>query len=89
VLDQEGWHTTGKLRVLDNLSLLPLHPKSPELNLIENAWQFLRQNKLSNRIFGDYEAIVTAACDAWNSLIADPVRITSIRTLQWAIIAHG
>src|SRR5215213_4689905 len=88
VLDQAGWHTTDKLRVPQNISLLPLPPKSPELNPAENVWQFLRQNKLSNRIFSGYEAIVTAACEAWNSLIADPARITSIGTRQWAIINH-
>jgi putative transposase len=89
VLDQAGWHTTDKLRVPENLSLLPLPPKSPELNPVENIWQFLRQNKLSNRIFGDYEAIVTAACDAWNSLLTDPARITSIGTRQWATITRS
>jgi hypothetical protein len=87
VLDQAGWHTTGKLRLPENLSLLPLPPNSPELNPVENVWQFLRQNKLSNRIFGGYEAILAAACDAWNSLLADPARITSIGTRQWATIA--
>ena len=86
MLDQAGWHTTGKLRVPENLSLLPLSPKSPELNPVETVWQFLPQNKLSNRIFGDYQAIVTAACPAWNSLLADPARITSIVTRQWATI---
>jgi len=34
VLDQAGWHTTKKLRLPENLSLLPLPPKSPELNPI-------------------------------------------------------
>jgi transposase len=87
VLDQAGWHTTGQLRVPENLSLLPLPPKSPKLNPVENVWQFLRQNKLSNRVFSDYEAIVTAACGAWNSLLADPARITSIGTRQSATIA--
>jgi hypothetical protein len=52
--------------------LLSLPPKSPELNLVENVWQFLRQTKLSNCLFEGYGAIVTAACVAWNSLIADP-----------------
>jgi transposase len=89
LLDQAGWHTAGKLRVPQNLSLLPLPPKSPELNPVENVWQFLRQNNLSNRIFGDYEAIVTAACDAGNSLLADPARITSIGTRQWATITRN
>jgi transposase len=88
-LDGAGWHQTGgKLRLPNNLSLLPLPPKSPELNPVENVWQFLRQNKLSNRIFDDDEAIVTAACEAWNGLIADPARVTSIGTRRWAIIDH-
>jgi hypothetical protein len=39
VLDQAGWHTTDKLRVPENLTLLPLPPKSPELNPVENVWQ--------------------------------------------------
>jgi len=88
VLDQAAWHTTDKLCLPANLSLLPLPPKSPELNPTENVWQFLRQNKLSNLIFDDYDAIVTAACDAWNSLIADPDRITSIATRSWAVTGH-
>ena len=88
VLDQAAWHTTGKLRLPQNLSLLPLPPKSPELNPAENVWQFLRQTKLSNRIFDGYDAIVTAACEAWNSLIADPARIKSIGTRTWAAIGH-
>jgi hypothetical protein len=88
VLDQAAWHTTEKLRIPDHLSLLPLPPKSPELNPVENVWQFLRQNKLSNRVFGGYEAIVAAACDAWNSLVADPKRITSSETRAWAAISQ-
>jgi transposase len=86
VLDQAGWHTTGKLRLPGNLSLLPLPPKSPELNPTENVWQFLRQTRLSNRTFEDYEGIVNAACDAWNSILRDPARIISIGTRHWAVI---
>jgi hypothetical protein len=86
VLDQAGWHTTDKLRLPETLSLLPLPPKSPELNPTENIWQFLRQTKLSNRVFEGYQAIVEAACDAWNSIVGDPARITSIGTRSWAPI---
>ena len=86
LLDQAGWHTTGTLRLPEHLSRRPLPPKSPELNPTENVWQFLRQNKFSNRIFEGFEAIVEAACQACNSLIADPARITSIGTRQRATI---
>ena len=54
-----------------NTSLLKLPPYSPELNPVENIWQFLRQNQLSNRVFANYDAIVDACCDAWNALTAE------------------
>jgi len=84
VLDKAGWHGDGCLDVPDNITLLHLPSYSPELNPVENVWQYLRQNFLSNRVFADYEAIVQACCDAWNALIDLPDRITSIATRSWA-----
>ena len=55
MLDQAGWHLSGKLTIPDNITLLPLPPKCPELNPVENVWQFLRENWLSNRIFSSYD----------------------------------
>lgn len=84
VVDGAGWHKIGKhLTVPHNISLLVLPPYSPELNPQENIWQHLRQNYLSNRVFDTYDAILEACCDAWNSLIAMPERITSIATRSW------
>ena len=85
VVDGAGWHQTGgKLSVPDNITLLHLPPYSPELNPVENVWAFLRGNKLSNRIFNSYEAIVEACCEAWNWLAQQPDRITAIGTRSWA-----
>ena len=85
VLDGAGWHQTGgRLRLPDNISLLALPPYCPELNPVENVWEFLRANQLSNRVFDTYEAILDACCDAWNALIADPQRIASITQREWA-----
>ncbi len=61
-----------------------LPPYSPGLNPVENIWQFLRQNHLSNRVYETYEAIVDACCDAWNALVAEPKRITTIASRDWA-----
>ena len=48
VCDGAGWHQQGKrLRAPDNITLLPLPPYSPELNPMENIWDYLRGNKLS------------------------------------------
>ena len=84
LLDQAGWHTTAKLGIPDNISLMPLPGKSPELNPAENVWQYLRQNWLSNRVFDTYEAIVQACCQAWNNLIDRPWKIMSIGIREWA-----
>ena len=85
VLDGAGWHQTGgRLNVPANLALLHLPPYSPELNPVENVWQYLRQNYLSNRVFASYDAILDACCDAWNALMALPDRIRSITQRAWA-----
>jgi hypothetical protein len=39
ILDQAGWHGAKDLRAPGNISLLPLPPRSPELNSQENIWQ--------------------------------------------------
>ena len=38
LLDQAGWHLSGKLAVPDNITIVPLPPKCPELNPQENVW---------------------------------------------------
>ncbi len=84
LMDQAGWHTTAKLTIPENITLMMLPPRSPELNPVENIWQYLRQNWLSNRVFKNYQEIVEAACEAWNKLIQQPNTITSIGMRQWA-----
>jgi transposase len=84
VLDGAGWHAAGDLAVPDNLTLLPLPPYSPELNPVENVWEYLRQNKLSLTVWSDYDAIVAACCEAWNWLVAAPDRLASITRREWA-----
>ena len=69
IVDQAGWHLTPKLAIPDNITVLALPPRSPELNPVENVWQFMRDNWLSNRIFKSYEDIVALCCQAWNNLI--------------------
>ena len=68
----------------DNISLLPLPPYSPELNPVENVWQFLRANWRAISVFDDYPAIVDACCLAWNRFADDPKTVTSITNRQWA-----
>jgi transposase len=86
LLDQAGWHGSGALIVPPNITLMPLPSKCPELNPVENIWQFMRDNWLSNRIFKSYDDILDQCCFAWNRLADQPWRIMSIGLRKWA---HG
>ena len=44
IMDQAGWHMSNNLVVPENITILPLPPKSPELNPVENLWHFMRDN---------------------------------------------
>ena len=84
LVDQAGWHVSERLLVPSNITIVPLPPKCPELNPVENVWQFLRSNWLSNRVFASYDEIVHHCCDAWNRLAEQPWRVMSIGLRQWA-----
>lgn len=86
--DCAGWHTTAKLDVPNNVTPIFLPPRAPELNPVENVWQYLRVNWLSNRVFDSYGAIIEAACEAWQKLIAQPQTITSIGMRDWAHVGQ-
>ena len=84
VLDGAGWHGGADLEVPDNISLLKLPPYAPELNPVENVWQYLRASKLAITVFDGYEHIVEACCTAWNFFATDLDTVTSITARSWA-----
>jgi transposase len=86
LLDQAGWHLSSKLAVPDNITIMPLPPKCPELNAQENVWQFIRDNWLSNRVFSSAKDIVDHCCHAWRQLEDQPWRIMTLGLRDWA---HG
>jgi len=88
ICDGAGWHQTGgRLRVPDNITLLPLPPYSPELNPMENVWHYLRENILCSRVWDTYDDIVEACSIAWRFLTDDPQRIRSIGHRKWACVS--
>ena len=87
-MERAGWHTTAKLDIPKNMTLIFLPSRAPELNPVENIWHYMRQNWLSNRVFADYDAIIDAACDAWRKLLDQPQTITSIGMRDWAHVGQ-
>ena len=58
VLDRAGWHGAASLAVPPNVTLVPLPPYAPKLNLIERVWLYLRERHLSYRVLADHDAVV-------------------------------
>src|ERR1039457_4386234 len=84
VLDGAGYHLATGLAVPGNITLVHQPPYAPELNPIENVWQYLRGNKLSNTIYENYDDILEKACQAWMFFANDKEQVASITTRQWA-----
>ena len=53
---------------------------------MENVWDYLRGNMLSHTVWQSYDEIVQACAKAWRFLVADPARIRSIATRDWACV---
>ncbi|MFO0828977.1 MAG: transposase [Phycisphaerales bacterium] len=58
----------------DNIVILLLPPKSPEINPVERLWHFMRSDYLSNRAYHDYAHIRKAAGDADRALTPQVLR---------------
>ena len=87
VCDGAGWHQTGgALELPNNVILLPLPPYAPELNPMENVWQYLRANKLCATVWNNHDEIVDACADAWTWFAEDKRRIKFIGTRDWATV---
>jgi transposase len=78
VLDQAGWHDARALHVPDTITLLPLPSASPQLNPVERVWLYLRERYLSHRVLDDYDAVLEAVCHAWNRLLDQTGRLTTL-----------
>jgi transposase len=58
IIDGAGYHVAARLAVPPNITLVRLPPYAPELNPLENVWEYLRGNKLAITVFESYDDIV-------------------------------
>ncbi|HWB52090.1 MAG TPA: hypothetical protein VG651_23480 [Stellaceae bacterium] len=71
------------LVVPDNITPVFLPPYSPEFESDRAALLYLKDSRLTHRVFSGTE-IVEACCDAWNALLAETGRIPSLLPLSLA-----
>jgi len=84
IMDGAMWHHPSINQ--HNVTMLKLPPYSPELNPVEQVWQTLKQYRLHNRCYKNFDEIVDVACDAWNWISQQPEKLKSLTTRQWCHI---
>ena len=62
LMDNAGWHRATNLIVPNNITLVPLPPYAPELNAMEQIWEWIKNHYLSNQCYVNYTEIVNCAC---------------------------
>ncbi|TXI91638.1 MAG: hypothetical protein E6Q33_09795 [Neisseriales bacterium] len=68
-----------------NITLIPLPPYSPELNAVEQVWNWIKAHYLSNCNFADYEDIVDKASFAWNEFTKQTDLVKSMCARDWLV----
>ena len=68
----EQWSKIGAYLPRNRSGAHRVDDRRAGLNPVENVWRYLGQKWLSNTVFETYDAIINAACDAWNKLAARP-----------------
>ena len=77
VIDNASYHRTRQLLALleehaDHVFVVWLPRYSPELNLIEGLWGYLKRSALNNYFFGDIESLEDAIHGAFSELQQHP-----------------
>jgi len=81
--DQAGWHVSQKLQVPENIRLISLPPRSPELNPAEHIWEELREKNFANRAFRDLDEGEDNLCQGLNDIAMDPEKLRSMTNFPY------
>jgi hypothetical protein len=82
VLDQAGWHTSGKVTVPEGITLMPLPAKTPELQPAERLWPLVREG-VANRAFPDVNALQERLVERCLQLRQEPEQIRALTRYHW------
>jgi hypothetical protein len=84
IMDSAGWHTTSKLVLPENISILPLPPYSPELNPTEHIWDYIREQKgFNNNTFKSLDEVDIQLGKVLCELHNEKEKIKSMCKFDW------
>jgi transposase len=77
-VDQASWHISDKLKVPENIRLIPQTSRSPELNPVEHLWEAIRENYFYNEVFDSLEKVMDTLCEGLNYFNSVPEKLKSM-----------
>jgi transposase len=83
VLDNAGWHTSGTVVVPAGMTLWFQPPHSPEVNVMEQVWQWVRGQYTRGELFTTDTQLDNVLCDALDGLAHDPAQVRSLTDQPW------
>jgi len=83
LVDQAGWHISQKLQLPENIRLIKLPPRSPELNPSEHIWEELREKNFANKALRDLDEVEDNLCHGLNDLAKDPEKLRSMTNFPY------
>ena len=83
VIDNASYHRTKAIHQLlddhaDHVFVIWLPPYSPELNLIEGLWGYLKRSALNNYFYGEIDSLEAAIHQAFTELQQHPETALSL-----------
>lgn len=83
LIDRAGWHMSKKLKIPENIRLIPQPPYSPELNPIEHLWDYLREKATPNKAFKSLDQLQDALCHHLKALGDAPEKLRSMTNFPY------
>ena len=83
VLDNAGWHISQRVVVPQTITLWFQPPHSPEVNVMEQVWQWMRGQHTRGALFTTDAQLDTVLCEALNGLANDMERVKSLTNQCW------
>jgi len=84
-MDGAPCHTSGELKIPDNIRIIKLPPYSPELNPSENMWDEMREKWFGNCVFNSMNAVEKRMVQALQAIESDPQTVKSITGWNWIL----
>jgi len=85
VTDGASSHTSGDLRIPDNMAILRLPPYSPELNPAEGIWDHAREKACANVFFDKLDHVTERVVEELHRLAQSTSRVVDMFLHPWLI----